>query len=1054
MRQIVEFLFRLGFWPYILVFTVLAVIVSELLIIIQSYWLKGTFFDADLLIVGFITPAIDAFVLFTLSAFLIRHFHHLHKRNEQLTALFDRGDIMLFKWRNDANWTVEHVSTNVTSQLGFESGEFLNGTIAYASRIHPDDLAGVGREVSRALMEKSAFFIHEPYRFKIADGTYRWLLDRTLLVYDDEGNATHFLGYISDITKLKQNEAALKESELRWKFAVEGSGDGLWEWNIPEGTIDFSTQLKAILGYSEDALGNDAAISVEMLHPEDRKCYRDALENYLHDHSLRFINEQRVRCANGSYKWILNRGITVAWDSEGNPSRMIGTYSDIDERKKQAEALARSENELNEAQRLAKIGNWRLDLVQNHLEWSDEIYAIFEIDATLFRPTYEGFLKAIHPEDRDLLNRTYSHSVETGESYEITHRLLFENNRIKYVIERGETLYDEAGKPIMSRGTVQDVTRTHNIQMALLEAKHDAEAANRAKGAFLANMSHEIRTPLNGIIGLMRLLAGTELSAKQHDYLQKAMRSSNALLYIINDILDYSKIEAGKLTIAPHPFRLSALTETLAGLFSHTASIQGTQLTFHMDPELSPVYIGDELRISQILTNLIGNALKFTKQGRVNVRCSAEGSDIVFEVEDTGIGMAPEVVASLFHEFSQADNSITRDYGGSGLGLAITRQLVELMHGNISVISQVGEGSTFRVTLPLEAAPEKTVPDIANTLDPASLASIAGARVLVVDDESINLLVAQDTLEALGLRVTLASSGAEALNAVAAERYDLVLMDLQMPGMDGFETTRRIRSLRCCTTLPIVALSAAVMDQDYRHTQDAGMNAHLGKPIDPEALKHELIRWIKPVTASAAPLQRRIRDDAVILPEHIDGIDLDDLLARLGKNKKSVRRLLEHFASEYHTIDAAIDESLNDPETFRQMMHKIKGVAGNLSMKALQQLAYKLEQNQAPQDRENDLESLKKMITQQIGVIQSSFSSPLPETVLATNTLDLNTAIQQLLDDMNSSRFISTERIDILMAQMRFLFDPESLQTVQNALERFDYDSAKEVLSRMQKELL
>jgi two-component system, sensor histidine kinase and response regulator len=523
------------------------------------------------------------------------------------------------------------------------------------------------------------------------------------------------------------------------------------------------------------------------------------------------------------------------------------------------------------------------------------------------------------------------------------------------------------------KGTVaiiEDITAEFTALEEMRKARELAEDAARIKSDFLANMSHEIRTPMNAIIGMAHLVLRSELTPTQRDYLLKIQKSSLHLLGIINDILDLSKVDAGKIAIEQVDFDILRIYHDVVGIIAQKAAAKGVGFTIDVAPDVPPHLVGDPLRLGQILINFADNAVKFTERGEITIRITVaelSPSEVLlrFMVSDTGIGMTAEQQTRLFRAFEQGDTSTTRRYGGTGLGLVISKRLALLMGGEVGVESESGVGSTFWFTArlglgtgekqlqppPADRHVSRTQLEDDHAADlpgmlPRGLSAIAGARILLVEDNDLNQEMATELLRQDGFVVDLADNGAMAVEKVQQTVYDLVLMDMQMPVMDGVTATCAIRNLPPYEELPIVAMTANAMVGTREQCLDCGMNDHLAKPIDPDALREKLIRWIKPRAVPAKAATRPGADSSEEIPRTINGLDTVAGLYRVAGKRSLYLSLLRKFKVRQKSIAAAITDALdrNDRDTAERLAHTIKGLAGTLGAERVQFLAGILEQ--------------------------------------------------------------------------------------------------------------
>lgn len=603
----------------------------------------------------------------------------------------------------------------------------------------------------------------------------------------------------------------------------------------------------------------------------------------------------------------------------------------------------------------SQLGVWEYNLVSNKLTWDRAMFDLYGIDPTT-DVSFTTWENCLTPEDSERENLILQTALEQRTRYFSQFRIRRQDTGATRLIRvAAEVQYDHDGQPLKFIGTNKDVTEREEAREALRLATERAEHGSRAKSEFLANMSHEIRTPMNAVLGLLTLLQQTPLTGQQRDYVTKIDSASRSLLGILNDILDFSRVEAGKLQLESTPLNLSQVFHNLAVITQNLADQKQITIEYYIDPTIPTTLLGDQLRLQQILLNLTGNAVKFTNKGSVRVSAllvtaDESGNTIRFSVRDTGIGIAADKLATIFESFTQAETSTARRFGGSGLGLAISQRIVALMGGELHAASEEGQGSDFSFAVMMPSAPANTAIPTVNqpfscTAVPVKQRRLQALRILLVEDNLMNQEVAFELLSNEGAIVTIASDGNEAVNLAtsASVPFDVVLMDIQMPGMDGYTATRLIRANASCAALPILAMTANVLESDRDAALAAGMNDHIPKPIDLKLLVEKLQAYS--TTLANTPAQPSDVAALHIATEIPKGFQIQEALERLGHDTAlwvSIARKFRAHASEIlQNSKRALQRG--EWENATRGVHTLKGVAASLGAIALSDTAREAE---------------------------------------------------------------------------------------------------------------
>ncbi|HWF46494.1 MAG TPA: response regulator [Bryobacteraceae bacterium] len=723
---------------------------------------------------------------------------------------------------------------------GVSLGAAIPGWEAFGALLHPEDGARVVLRFQESLRNQSPNVSAE-YRLVLPDGEIRRISLSGRCTYDEVGQPVQMSGICFDITERKREDQSATEAQRDFErffnlipdLACIVSNDGYFKKVNPA--------WETTLGYSiEEVLSRPM---LDFIHPDDLEPTLNEIARQSREYRTKhFVN--RYRCKDGSYR-IFDWRTTFNRDE----STRFGIAKDITEQRQSEESLRESEQRFRIMADSCPTIIWVTD-ASGKIQLTNRVCREF-FGITLEQAGADQWPLLIHPDDHLTYNGEFFCALRDRTPFRAEARVRRWDGEWRWIASYAEPRMSRNGDYLGHVGISPDITDRKQSEEALQKAKDAAEAANRAKSEFLANMSHEIRTPMNGVIGLTELALDTDLTAEQRGYLDGVKNSAASLLRILNDILDFSKIEARKLEFEVIEFDLRQLVDGTLKVLAIRAAAKNLELACDLDPVIPARVLGDPGRLRQILINLIGNAIKFTERGevviRVEGRLDTQGKvELHFSVQDTGIGIPLNKQQHVFNAFSQADSSLTRTFGGTGLGLTISSQLVEMMGGRIWLESEEGIGSTFHFTVRLGGAPAR--PEEERRRDSGVL---EGMAVLVVDDNETSRRILAKMLSTRGLRTTLADSGPAALRALedAAERgkpFPLIVLDAQMPGMDGFQLAERIQADPQCSGTRIALLTSGAQHGDADRCRELGISACLAKPVVERELLDAMTRMLRP----------------------------------------------------------------------------------------------------------------------------------------------------------------------------------------------------------------
>ena len=815
-------------------------------------------------------------------------------------------------WEWDIRTQTAWFNDNWPRMLGLEPHEIPRDAQAWSNYIHPDDHDRILDEVRFHIKENTSAFVCLQ-RFRHKSGKWIHVMTKGRVAErDHNNNAIRFIGVNNDISAMNQ----LEDFSLHIQDMAEL---GTWDIDIQSGDTHWSRKIYEIFELDPQLKPEELNDSMKLFSSAHHNKIRSAYTRLL-EYGTPYDIEAQLH--NG--KWVRLAGKVDLF--EGKPYRAFGIVQDINDRKIAEEGLRTSQETLQVALKAGEFGVWDWNIIQNSAYWSPTMRTLFNQQSSKSHYTFEEFLEHIHPEDQESLKERSLKATLTENTFDSTFRIK-KNNQWIWIRSISNIYRDEQNRPTRMIGINWDITAQMETIKAQALAVEEASKASRMKSQFMATVSHEIRTPMSGVIGMTELLSETELTAEQREIVQTIKTCGENLLNLVNDILDYSRLEADKVALDKRPFKLKETIKNTLDLFQYKARQKNIQLHSRIAQDVPEIIFQDEARLYQVLFNLVGNAIKFTNNGSIIVEVKANQSKLMFQVSDSGIGIPEDKLDMIFESFSQVSPGHQAETTGTGLGLAISKSLVHLMDGDLKVTSSLGQGSSFYFEI--DAPKAQISPELDIKVSQNTIGDYSALKILVVEDNPINQKLLVSILERHKVKTDVAEDGLIAIEKIKKKNYDLIFMDVQMPVLDGLETTKRIRAEIPTKDQPIIiALTANVSPEHQKECLLAGMNDFLPKPIRVQTIR-SLLQFYSSTISQRTGASKTIANIDNIKSATI--LNRERLFREFSGFEDLLLQFTQIFLDNYTSYLQQIETELANHQivSVSKSIHTFKGIVGN-----------------------------------------------------------------------------------------------------------------------------